>query len=197
MTYLVSDVLLQCFIFLSTILLLSVALLPTLIWVVFLACQVSPVSHFPLLQSVYFLYLSHCHCFSSFPIMIFSDPISHISHFILHLVVNSAIPNLTSTSLPQPLEHSSFAEHLLFCVLNWSSSVQVVDSSVTYAWVLSTEFLSSLSSAHGGLPPTPTAGVPCPPTARHGHCGQTNQALGQLLWGWNPKDGCVSLWSGH
>lgn len=54
-----------------------------------------------------------------------------------------------------------------------------------------------LSSAHGGLPPTPTAGVPCPPQARHGYCGQANQAVGQLLWGGNPKDGCLSLWGGH
>lgn len=73
----------------------------------------------------------------------------------------------------------------------------IVKSSVPYSQVPFTEFLSCLSSAHGGLPSTPTAGVPCPSTARHGYCGQTNPALGQLLWGRNPKDGCVSLWSGH
>lgn len=38
-----------------------------------------------------------------------------------------------------------------------------------------------LTSAHGGLPPTPAAGVPCPSPARHGHRGQAHQAAGELL----------------
>lgn len=54
-----------------------------------------------------------------------------------------------------------------------------------------------LSSAHGGLPPTPAAGVPCPPPARHGYRGQAHQAAGQLLRGGDPKDGRLSLWGGH
>lgn len=54
-----------------------------------------------------------------------------------------------------------------------------------------------LSSAHGGFPPTPAAGVPCPSPARHGHCGQAHQAAGQLFWGGNPKDGRLPLWGGH
>lgn len=54
-----------------------------------------------------------------------------------------------------------------------------------------------LSSAHGGLPPTPAAGVPCPSPARHGYRGQAHQAAGQLLWSGDPKDGCLSLWGGH
>ena len=57
--------------------------------------------------------------------------------------------------------------------------------------------ISCLSSAHGGLPPTPAAGVPCPPPARHGYRGQAHQAAGQLLRGGDPKDGCLSLWGGH
>lgn len=54
-----------------------------------------------------------------------------------------------------------------------------------------------LSSAHGGLPPTPAAGVPCPSPARHGYRGQAHQAAGQLLRSGDPKDGCLSLWGGH
>lgn len=53
------------------------------------------------------------------------------------------------------------------------------------------------SSALGGLSPSPAAGVPCPPPARDGHCGQAYQTAGQLLWSWNPKDGRLSLRGGH
>lgn len=54
-----------------------------------------------------------------------------------------------------------------------------------------------LFSAHGGLPPTPAAGVPRPAPARNGHRGQAHQAACQLLWGWDPKDGRLPLWGGH
>lgn len=57
--------------------------------------------------------------------------------------------------------------------------------------------ISFLSSAHGGLPPTPAAGVPCPPPAWLWHRGQAHQAAGQLLRGGDPKDGRLSLWGGH
>lgn len=193
---------------------LSFSLIPTLIRVLLLFCQLPPVSIYIIYSIFWHLTVPFWLLFFSFPVLIFLHPVSHTISPLswpsgLCLFFFSGwcpiCPPPTSSAYSHFLYHLHLTTFHLLSICFFVSLGPPLVSIGSGCWFLCYLFSSVVywisspcpSSAHGGLPPTPTAGVPCPPKARHGYCGQTNQALGQLLWGWNSKNGCVSLRSGH
>lgn len=167
------------------------------------------------------LFLSSCSCHSLWcPLIMSSWPVLPTlpSRLMPHVLPSSPCPPLLSTtSFATSSLNRSLSVVRLLCLcpssaLTCSFSVLAL-ALCTSTFLIPTLFalnpvpsvtcpcrwlpIPCLSSAHGGLPPTPAAGVPCPPSARHGHRGQAHQAAGQLLRGGDPKDGRLSLWGGH
>lgn len=117
-------------------------------------------------------------------------------HFLFWYLPCRLVPLLVSSCVPALSIHLTNLNILwLLTFFVWSLFVfnPLPSTSCPHGCLL----VICLSSALGGLPSTPAAGVPCPPPAGHGHRGQAHQTTGQLFWSGDPKDGRLSLWGGH